>query len=264
MFPILFSIGTFHIATYGVFVAAGYLAGVLYLKAHLKEMKISEDQFWKLIYLLFLGALLGGKLLFLILHNQDMRGLWEAIRGFRYGFVFYGGFLGAAGLGWRYVHRQNLDFWSCADFAGPALALGHAIGRLGCFAAGCCYGRETSLPWGISFSDPNCLVENSFLGLPLHPTQLYEALGNFGIFLFLHFSVKRFRIISQPGDVFRLYILLYALLRFLIEFVRGDSRGGTLLGLSISQGVALILIFAILYLKFSHRLPSFLRSGESR
>ncbi|MBI4057092.1 MAG: prolipoprotein diacylglyceryl transferase [Elusimicrobia bacterium] len=247
MHPILFWVDhLFPIATYGVLVALGYFAAILYLAFHRNQMAITEDAFWKLIYLLFLGALGGGKILFLLLHGIGGESFWEFLQDLRYGFVFYGGFLGALGLGVWFARRRNLDFWSCADYFGPALALGHAIGRLGCFSAGCCYGKATSLAWGVRFTDANCLVEPALWGIPLHPTQLYEALGNFAVFLFLHFFfIRQSKIVSRPGSVFLLYILLYAILRFLVEFVRGDSRGGFLLGLSISQWLAFLAMITV-------------------
>jgi phosphatidylglycerol:prolipoprotein diacylglycerol transferase len=151
--------------------------------------------------------------------------------------VFYGGLALALPVGLWYLEHYRLPRWKTADVWAAPLPLGHAVGRLGCFAAGCCYGRPTDVPWAVTFTDPNSLA---LLGLPLHPTQLYEAFGNLLIFCFLSLYRRHRRF---PGQLFWLYVLLYSCLRFFLEFFRGDPRGYIVPSLlSVSQGIALVLV----------------------
>ena len=226
MHPTLLRLGSFELSTYGVLVAAGYVSAIYWLKARRGEMGLSEDAFWDLIYWLFGGALLGGKLGYVIV-ERDVSLLWHDVR---YGFVFYGGFLGSVLAGWIASRRMKFSLAKLADYFGVGLPLGHAIGRLGCLAAGCCYGAHTDLPWGVALAgDPS-----------RHPTQVYESLANFAIaFAVARAGLPRTRDGRwKPGSAFLLYIALYATARFLIEIVRADDRGFTAWGLSPSQWVA--------------------------
>jgi phosphatidylglycerol:prolipoprotein diacylglycerol transferase len=226
VFPTLLRIGSFELSTYGVLVACGYVAAIMWLKARREEMGLSEDAFWDLIYWIFGGALLGGKLGYVIV-ERDISLLWTQPR---YGFVFYGGFVGSALAGWIASRRMKFDFVKLSDYFGVGLPIGHAIGRLGCLAAGCCYGSHTDLPWGIALAgDPS-----------RHPTQIYEALAN----ALIAVAVARVGLARtrdgrwKPGSAFLLYVALYAVARFVVEIFRGDDRGAFWLGLSPSQLVA--------------------------
>ena len=121
------------------------------------------------------------------------------------------------------------------DFFIPALALCHAIGRIGCFFSGCCYGKESNLPWAVVFEDKH---SSAVIGVHLHPTQIYEALGNFLLFIFLHFYSKKEH---NTGMTFALYFMCYAVLRFIVEFFRGDNREIQYFGLSVSQIISIFL-----------------------
>lgn len=233
MFPTLLKIGTFELSTYGVLVACGYTAAILWLKARRAELGLSEDDFWDLIYWLFGGALLGGKIGYIIV-ERDLSLLW---REPRYGFVFYGGFLGSVLAGVIASRRMKFSFVKLSDYFGVALPIGHAIGRLGCLAAGCCYGSHTDLPWGIPLAgDPS-----------RHPTQIYESLAN----LLIAFTVARVGLTRtrdgrwKPGSAFLLYMALYAVARFSVEILRDDDRGFVLAGMSPSQLTALAVLLAV-------------------
>jgi len=232
VFPTLLRIGSFELSTYGVLVAAGYAAGIWWLQKRRGEMGLDEDAFWDLVYWIFGGALLGGKLGYAVV-QRDVTVFWHDVR---YGFVFYGGFLGAALAGWIASRRHKLGFVKLSDYFAVALPIGHAIGRLGCLAAGCCYGRHTDLPWGIPLAgDPS-----------RHPTQVYEALANAAIAAVVaRVGLARVRDGRwKPGSAFLLYVILYATARFLIEILRDDDRGAGLFGLSPSQVIALAALAA--------------------
>ena len=242
MFPTLLRLGDFRLATYGAFTAAGYLLGIFYLNSQRERLGLSEEKFWRLIYAVFFGALAGGKLLYLAVSWRELSmegtSLLETLRS---GFVFYGGFAGALAAGALMARRIGLPFWPSVDVFALALPLGHAVGRLGCLAAGCCFGRMTALPWGVRFTHPQSLVDDALRGLPLHPVQLYESLGNFAIAAAAALALRQGGGKLKPGSVFLGYVLSYAVLRFIVEQLRADYRGGIFLGLSLSQGIAALL-----------------------
>lgn len=241
MYPTLIHIGQFRLATYGVIVALGYLAGILWLNSRRKEMGLEEDRFWGLIYSMFIGAVLGGKLLYLCLEWRALlSGALNPIRDFRYGFVFMGGFMGSA-LGAGLYHRRfPFPFLKVGDYFGVGMPLGHSIGRLACLFSGCCMGKPTAMPWGIGISNPDSLVDPRYLGVPLHPSPVYEAGANAIIAVLILLHLRRVRAGKAPeGSALVGYLSLYALQRFFLEFFRGDDRGGFLLGLSPSQWISL-------------------------
>lgn len=244
MHPVLFHIGSFELASYGLMTALGYAAAAWYLVPRLKNCGIkglTQDTFWNLLFIIFLGALLGGKLLFIIVSWPELGAtlaekLARIVQELRYGFVFFGGMIVAvAGALW-YMRRKQLPILKTSDFLIVGLPLGHALGRIGCFLAGCCYGKPTALPWGVTFTDPHSLVPPQLLGVPLHPTQLYEAALNFALFLLLHVASKK---PHKDGQILVLYVMFYAVMRFSLEFLRGDFRGGFFIGLSPSQLISL-------------------------
>lgn len=249
MHPILIHAGPFILPTYGAFVAVGYLLGILWLKTQIRWMpQMNEEKFWGMVYLLFFGAVMGGKLLFAVL-NFDLYWSGQAhfFKNFRYGFVFYGGLLGAIAMGVVCSRWLKLPYAGNADYFGIALPLGHAVGRVGCFGTGCCYGRPTQLPWGVAFGGhPASNTPEELWGVPLHPTQLYEALACAAIAAFLRYyalpKAKNGHLVA--GTIFLGYIVLYAVARFFIEFLRGDDRGGFFLALSVSQWISLAAVAA--------------------
>ncbi|MBI4677578.1 MAG: prolipoprotein diacylglyceryl transferase [Elusimicrobia bacterium] len=249
MFPVLLDLKVVQVPAYGFFVALGYLVSILWLKASRSEMGLSDDQFWFVIYAVFIGALVGGKLMFLAVEwRRLLSGELRSFADLRYGFVFFGGFFGACLAGLYCRRRFNLDYLATADHFGPALALGHAVGRLGCLASGCCYGRPTGLPWGVRLgSHPLSTTPPELWGVPLHPAQLYEAAGNLVIAVLLIKAVlPRIRRGGlAPGAAFLGYVALYSCLRFGVEFFRADDRG-FLLGLSVAQWTALACLTAAL------------------
>ena len=246
MHPILIQWGAWKLSTYGVFVALGYLTGIVWLQSRRREMGLDETKFWRLIYCIFFGAIVGGKLMFWAVSCREiLSGRLGMLSDLRYGFVFFGGVLGAMAMAWAAKLWLGVEFLALADYFSVALPLGHAVGRLGCLAAGCCYGRPTSLPWGVVLGgNPASSTPVELWGVPLHPTQLYESLANVGIWGFLLFGllpkVKSRRLAA--GTVFFSYGILYGLARFVIEFFRYDDRGASVYPFSISQWLSLAAV----------------------
>jgi phosphatidylglycerol:prolipoprotein diacylglycerol transferase len=198
----------------------------------------------------FLAGLLGSKLLFIVANFGYYRDLGFPLTDLAMsGMVWYGGVLLGVPAALVYVLIRRMKFLVLFDAAAPAMSVGHLWGRIGCFMAGCCYGSPTDLPWGVSFPPRSVafieLLEKDVIPLgstatmPLHPTQLYEAAGELAILacLLVFSRYKRF-----SGQVAGLYLVLYALMRFAVEFARGDMFRGGLVGLSTSQLVSIPLL----------------------
>jgi phosphatidylglycerol:prolipoprotein diacylglycerol transferase len=183
----------------------------------------------------------GAKLLLLVTDyktfSADPRELLTLARS---GGVFYGGLILAVAVALWYIRRIGLPLWTTCDVFAPGIALGHIVGRFGCLFAGCCYGKPTTMSWGITFTDPFAAANvGTPLGVPLHPTQLYEAGAEAIILIALLTTERKGR--PFPGRTFWLYMLLYAISRFIIEFYRGDERG--MVGMfSTSQFISILLV----------------------
>ena len=191
------------------------------------------------IYII-ISALVGAKLLLLITDfgsfANNPRALLDLARS---GGVFYGGLILAVVVALWYIRRIGLPLWTTCDVFAPGIALGHVVGRFGCFFAGCCYGKPTTVPWAITFTNPYAAANvGTPLNIPLHPTQLYEAAAEALILIVLLATESRGR--RFPGRTFWLYMLLYAVSRYVIEIFRGDPRG-TVLVFSTSQFISVIL-----------------------
>jgi len=166
----------------------------------------------------------------------------------RSGGVFYGGLIGALLAGFFLMRRWKLPWWKTADACAPGIALGNFFGRQGCFSAGCCWGKPTTLPWGVQFTEAGHEITGVPTGVHLHPTQLYESFTMLIVFFFLLWLHKKKKF---SGQVILVYVVVYATVRFLIEFVRDDPRGDilgltTMTGLSTSQLIGLVAGIAAL------------------
>jgi phosphatidylglycerol:prolipoprotein diacylglycerol transferase len=240
----LLKIGPLTLRTYGLFVALGFFAAMHYLLRRAKRYGIAENRILDLLLYSIVFGLLGARIAYVLFnwgfyatHPGDILRIWEG------GLVFYGGFIvGAATvIAYTRLHRE-LKLWTLADLLAPAIALGHVFGRLGCLFAGCCYGQPTNFPWALRYCNPESLAP---LNMPLHPTQLYEALGNLAIFVALdRYNGRR----HAEGFAFAAYLALYALLRFLVEFLRGDDRGAFIWGLSPSQAGSIVAALIALFI----------------
>jgi phosphatidylglycerol:prolipoprotein diacylglycerol transferase len=245
MHPKLFQIGGFVQHAYGVLVAVAFLVGLLVAVRLARRVGLDADRVFNLGVYVALAAFLGAKVL-LIFSDWDYYrhnpGDIFSLYSLKAGGVFYGGFLAALLFAAWYTWRYHLPYLKTADAFAPGVALGHAIGRLGCFCSGCCWGKPTALPWGVTFTDP--YAHEMFgvpLGVPLHPTQLYEALAEALIFTVLMWRWKKK---AFDGQIVALYLALYGAARFAIEFVRDDPDRGFLFSglLSTSQFIALLML----------------------
>lgn len=279
----------FPLHTYGLLLMTGFLCAVA-VSARLAERewpgdegKKKREEMHDLALWVLVGGIGGSKILYLIVTWQDFAGRWgelftdpwKMLGMLGGGLVFYGGLLGAMGTSWWFARQHGIPFLRLADLAIPTVSLGQCIGRLGCFSAGCCWGRPASqVPWAVNFpgasvardlfgrfshtaslayqsesNDPRWVVEatgqifqNQVPGavrlsqwvaehghtLPLHPTQLYESIGQLFLFFFL-IVMRRYR--RFHGEILALYLMLYAVLRTTVELFRGDLERGTLHGL---------------------------------
>ena len=240
MYPELFSVGPITLYSYGVLLAASYLLGLRLAMWRAKRWGLDPNRVLDLGIYIIIAALVGAKLLLLVVDFDQFRRPEELLSLARSGGVFYGGLLLAVAVAFWYIARHRMPFWTTCDVFAPGIALGHVTGRLGCLAAGCCYGKPTDVPWAIVFTNPQAQANvGTPLGIPLHPTQIYEAGAALLILAFLLATERRGR--PFPGRTFWAYMFLYAVSRYIIEIFRGDPRG-TVLGIfSTSQFISLVL-----------------------
>src|SRR5215468_1642683 len=233
--------GTITIYTYGVLLAAAYLFGLQLALTRAKARGLDSTKVMDLGIYIIISALVGAKLLLLVTDFQTFKSNpAELFNLLREGGVFYGGLIVAVLVALWYIRRVGLPLWTTCDVFAPGIALGHVIGRLGCFFAGCCFGKPTNVPWAITFTSPYAAANvGTPLNIPLHPTQLYEAGAEALILIVLLATESRGR--RFPGRTFWLYMLMYAISRYFIEMFRGDPRG-TVFIFSTSQFISLILI----------------------
>ncbi|MBI4666351.1 MAG: prolipoprotein diacylglyceryl transferase [Nitrospinae bacterium] len=220
MHPVLFEFGPITIHTYGLLVASGFMLGIAWTarlgnKEGFDPQVVYDTAFW-----LVLSAILSSRLAYVIVeykhfatHPLDIVKFWEG------GLVFYGGVIGAVLALYICAKKYGFNLWKFGDIAAPGVALGHVLGRLGCFFAGCCYGQETNVPWAVTFRDVKSIAP---LDVPLHPTQLYDALNElivFGILTLIR-PYKKFN-----GQIWWTWVGLYSSGRIVVESFRGDPRG---------------------------------------
>ena len=240
MFPVLFKIGPLALHTYGLLAAIGIFSGVYLAGRRAEKEGYDRDLAMDLGFTLILSAIIGARLMYVIVEypsyiDDPLRifKMWEG------GLVFYGGVLTAIPAAIWFLKKHRLDFWTMSDIYAPYLALAHAIGRLGCLAAGCCYGKPTTSWIGITFTSPESIAPR---GVPLFPTQLFDSANEFAIFLILLAALpyKKFN-----GQIMLMWVMLYSVGRFIVEIYRGDSRGNFFgMELSTSQGIATIAFLA--------------------
>lgn len=243
MLPKLITIGDWFLPTYGVLVALAFLAAVWITVRLARSSGLPGDKVTDLAIYCALAGLIGAKLLMFAFdfpryreHPEEIFS-WATLQAAG---VYQGGLLLAILVAFWYMRRVGLPPWKTADAFAPGIALGHAIGRLGCFSAGCCWGILCDRPWAVRFTNPDAHnLTDVPVNVPLHPTQLYESFTEFLIFLFL---LWRYRQPHQPGQILALYLVLSSIGRFLIEFLRHHEQALPFgLPLSLTQWISLAL-----------------------
>jgi phosphatidylglycerol---prolipoprotein diacylglyceryl transferase len=246
VFPRLFHIGNFNLPTYGLLVALGVLIGLWISVRNSEKQGINGDDAWNFGILVVLCGIIGAKILYII---NDW-GYYTAHPGevfslgtLQAGGVFSGGLIAALAAAAWYIRKHNMPALGTCDAFSPGLALGHAIGRVGCFAAGCCYGKPTHHFWGVTFTNP---LARAWVGTPLNeslePTQLFESAVELANFFILMWMLKRKKF---DGQVFAAYLILYGVARYFLEFIRDDPGRGSVFG-GLMTGTQLISICLVI------------------
>ncbi len=239
MYPVLLQFGKITIYTYGFFVALGFLTGITLAKYEAQRLGEDPEKITDLSFYILISAIIGARIFYVFTMPETFfSDPLEIFKIWNGGLVFYGGFIAAAITAVIFLKKKNMPLWKTADILAPSLAIGHSLGRIGCFFAGCCYGKVCDLPWAITFTHPETLAP---MNIPIHPTQLYSSFNNLCIFFILWYLRKRKKF---DGEVFWIYVLIYGLTRSFIEMLRGDFRGDTFFGiLSLSQTIGISLSF---------------------
>ncbi|MFN3840313.1 MAG: prolipoprotein diacylglyceryl transferase [Cyclobacteriaceae bacterium] len=259
MHPVLIDFGKFQIYTYGFMIAIGVVAGVAYLvKRGKKEVNLTFDHANNLFLLIFAAAFIGGKVfLFFEDPSRYAHNIRQLFTGS--GFVFYGSFLFAVPTMLWYFRRNKLPVYQMLDIMAVVTCLVHMFGRIGCFMAGCCYGLPTSSSFSVTFTNPACQAKP--LNTPLYPTQLMEA----GFILFVIIILLWLRAKKQfHGQLFLLYLMLYATGRFVLEYFRGDSSRGYIIEgyITHSQAVALAVFGVSLWVYATWKKQNSISTGK--
>ena len=241
MFPKIFSIGSFYLPTYGVLVALGFLVGLSITVKLARKSGLDGEKITNLAVYVALAGLIGAKLLMIAFDWPDIQIF--SLSTLQAAGVFQGGLILALITAVLYIRHNKLPALPVFDAFAPGIAVGHAIGRLGCFAAGCCWGKECHLPWAVTFKNPDANgLTGVPLNVPLHPAQLYESATEALLFAFLYW---RFNRPHNPGQIIGLYLLISSIVRFFIEFERFHEQALPFgLPLSITQWIAIGLAIA--------------------
>lgn len=254
MHPELIQIGSLPVHTFGVLMGAGFLAGILYAVRECRKWGIDPDAIFNLSFWIMLSGVLGARLFYILVDLVQKGSASEFVRNPRGilaiwegGLVWYGGMILAMAVVFVLAKRYRLPLWRTVDVLTPATFLGLAIGRIGCVMAGDDFGKPTDVPWAITFTNPEALVyPESLIGQPLHPTQFYMAIKSFFIAFVCHLILTRWKRFN--GQVAAVGLLLYPILRSIVEIFRGDTQRGFVPGtngmLSTSQGIS-IVVFAV-------------------
>ncbi|MGA3163675.1 MAG: prolipoprotein diacylglyceryl transferase [Verrucomicrobiota bacterium] len=217
MHPIAFQLGPLTVHWYGVMIALAFLAGLWTATRRARRENISSERIADIVIWLMVGGILGARIVYVATYWKDEfagQPFSEIFMIQHGGLVYYGGLIGATIAGIICNHWKKLPFWKTADVLAPSIALGNIFGRIGCLLNGCCYGRACNLPWAIRFPSGHPTG-----GLPVHPTEIYDALNNFILYLLLAWLFRRKKF---DGEVFATYLIGYAITRTIMEYFRGD------------------------------------------
>lgn len=245
MYPILLEIGPVRIASYGTMIAIGFVLAILMAEKRAEKKGLDKERIFWLGMICIISGFIGAKLMFYIVEIEYYLEDLSRLLDLNAGFVVYGGIIVGILAGWVYCRVYKLEFGRYFDIVMPSVALAQAFGRIGCFLAGCCHGKVTESAIGIKFTE-SLFAPN---GVKLIPTQLFSSAALFVLVLILvKFAKNPHR---RPYKTAGLYMILYSVGRFIIEFFRGDDRG-TIGALSTSQFISLgIVVLGIIVYNFS-------------
>jgi phosphatidylglycerol:prolipoprotein diacylglycerol transferase len=217
--PIAFQLGPLTIHWYGVMIALAFLTGLWTATRRARRENLSGERIADVTLWIMFGAIAGARFVYVTTYwKSEFAGqpFSEVFAIWNGGLVYYGGLIGAAVAGTIYLRWKKLPLWKTADVLAPSIALGSVFGRIGCLLNGCCYGRACNLPWAICFPADNPLHPPT---TPVHPTEIYDALLNFALYLFLAWLFRRKKF---DGQIFATYLICYAMTRSFVEYFRGD------------------------------------------
>jgi phosphatidylglycerol:prolipoprotein diacylglycerol transferase len=248
MFPILLQFGPLKIFSYGFFVALGFFLTLRLVVSQVGEIGIDKKIIYDLGLYILISAILGSRLFHILFNLGEYLAqplsifyFWEG------GLFFHGGLIAALIVAIIFLKKKKLNLGQVADILAPGLVLGYVFGRIGCFFAGCCYGKETNLPWAVTFHHQQSLAPTN---ISLHPTQLYSAGANFILFLYLWWRKNK---PHYAGELFWQYLIGYSGTRFILEFFRADERG-IIFGLPFTQVLSLLIFFLAIFIEWKRRL----------
>lgn len=241
MKPVLFNLFGIKIHGYGTMIFFGIVAAILLLNKRIKNTKYDEDSIFDMTVIAIVSGIIGGKLLYIITDIKNILKDHSLLKDLGSGFVIYGGIIGGVLSVYLYCKYKKWDVLKVFDLIIPSLALAQGFGRIGCFLAGCCYGRSTNLPIGVCFNNSPFVPPHVFR----HPTQIYSSIFDFLLAIFL---LKYSKSNKDSGKTFGWYVVIYGIGRTLVEFLRDDPRGNVGI-LSTSQFISLFtVLFGIIIL----------------
>lgn len=241
MHPYILQYGSFKISSYGLFLGIALMVGVWLAKKIGQRQGVSPQKVDSISFWLILSGILGSRFLYTFVEHWDVYGS-DPLRFFRFhegGLSFSGGLVFAVLGAIAYCKKHGISFWKMADILSPSLALGFSIAKIGCFMMGCCHGKQCDLPWGVVYTRQDSLANP--LGVPLHPSQIYESIATLAIFAILYRITPKKKF---DGQVFLSFLILYGVVRSLLESFRGEV--GHLGILTTAQAINLPLILGAL------------------
>ena len=258
MYPIAFQLGSLTIRWYGIMVALAFLVGLLTATRRARRENISGEKITDITLWLMVGSIIGARIVYVTTYwktqfaDQPFSEVFMIQHG---GLVYYGGLIGATITGVTYLHWKKLPVWKVADILAPSIALGSVFGRIGCLLNGCCYGRECQAPWAIRFPEGHETHPSGYPAVPVHPTEIYDALLNLGLYFLLAWLFRRKKF---DGQIFALYLIGYAICRSIVEYFRGDYPADHIhYGLTSAQLVSIpIFITGLILLMFLAKRPT--------
>ena len=231
MHPIAFHLGSFTVHWYGVMIALAFFAGLWTASRRARRENIPGERITDVTLWILAGAIIGARAVYVATYWQEEfagQPLWQIFAVWQGGIVYYGGLIGAVLAAFIYLRWKKMPLWKTADVLAPSIALGNVFGRIGCFLNGCCFGRVCTLPWAVQFPNQSYawtqqyqqgLVGKNDPALPVHPTEIYDALLNLALYIFLAWLFRRKKF---DGQIFATYLICYAVTRSFVEYFRGD------------------------------------------